>query len=51
MRRRIFLGIFVLVVSLCTIAFAFWYSGAYEEWACTQRGGKWFQVRNICIEK
>jgi hypothetical protein len=50
-RRRIILGIFVLTTSICTVAFAIWYSGVYEEWSCTQRGGKWFQVRNMCIEK
>ena len=50
MGRRIALGTFVIVVSIVTIAFAIWYSGVYEEWSCVRRGGKWFQVRNTCIE-
>ncbi|MDI1240483.1 MAG: hypothetical protein PSX80_01015 [bacterium] len=45
------MAICVVVVSLCTVAFAIWYSRIYDEWACTQRGGKWFQVRNTCIEE
>lgn len=45
------MAICVVVVSLCTVAFAIWYSGVYEEWACERSGGKWFQVRNMCIQE
>lgn len=49
MRRRILLGVFVLVTSVATVSFALWYSGVFDEWSCAKRGGTWVAVRRLCV--
>jgi hypothetical protein len=49
MRRRILLAVFMLVTAVSTVAFALWYSGAFEESDCVKRGGTWVTVRKMCV--
>jgi len=48
-KRRIFLGLFVVITSTVTIASALWFSGVLEQGYCSYRGGKWTVVRNHCV--
>ena len=39
----------MLVTSIATVALALWYSGAFQESDCVNRGGTWVKVRSMCV--
>jgi len=41
--------IFVVTVSIVTIAIALWNANIFEESDCAKRGGTWVAVRKQCV--